>query len=80
MADGVLDRLGELEEAVRRASETLLRLREENGALARERARLAEETETLRREVARLGEERRQVASQIDVILKDIAKLDLGAS
>jgi hypothetical protein len=64
MADGVLERLAQLEEVVRRASDSLVRLREEN--------------EQLRREVARLGDERRQVASQIDVILKDINKLDLG--
>jgi phage shock protein A len=64
MADGVLERLAQLEEAVRRASDSLVRLREEN--------------EQLRREVARLGDERRQVASQIDAILKDIGKLDLG--
>jgi phage shock protein A len=64
MAEGVLERLAQLEEAVRRASASLVRLRDEN--------------EQLRREVARLGDERRQVASQIDAILKDIAKLDLG--
>ena len=64
MADGVLERLAQLEEAVRRASDSLVRLREEN--------------EQLRREVARLGDERRQVASQIDTILKDISKIDLG--
>ena len=66
MADGVLERLAQLEEAVRRASESLIRLRDEN--------------EQLRREVTRLGDERRQVASQIDAILKDIGKLDLGSS
>jgi phage shock protein A len=64
MADGVLERLAQLEEVVRRASDSLVRLREEN--------------EQLRREVARLGDERRQVVSQIDTILKDINKLDLG--
>jgi phage shock protein A len=64
MADGVLERLAQLEEAVRRASDSLVRLREEN--------------EQLRREVARLGDERRQVVTQIDAILKDIGKLDLG--
>ena len=66
MAEGVLERLAQLEEAVRRASDSLVRLRDEN--------------EQLRREVSRLGDERRQVASQIDAILKDIAKLDLGPS
>lgn len=64
-ADGVVERLGELEEAVRRASDALVRLREENAQL--------------RREVARLGDERKQVVAQIDGILRDIAKLDLGA-
>jgi len=65
MADGVLERLAQLEEAVRRASDSLVRLRDEN--------------EQLRREVARLGDERRQVVTQIDAILKDIGKLDLGS-
>jgi uncharacterized protein (DUF3084 family) len=62
--DDVVERLGQLEGAVRRAAEALGRLREEN--------------ERLRREVARLTAERRQVAAQIDAILSDIAKLDLG--
>jgi hypothetical protein len=61
----MVERLGELEEAVRRASDALVRLREENAQL--------------RREVARLGDERKQVVAQIDGILRDIAKLDLGA-
>jgi hypothetical protein len=66
MAETVLERLTQLEDAVRRASDALIRLRDEN--------------EQLRREVARLGDERKQVVSQIDAILKDIAKLDLGSS
>jgi phage shock protein A len=61
--DEVLERLGQLEEAVRRAGETFGRLREEN--------------ERLRRDVARLEGERRQVVTQIDTILKDIGKLGL---
>jgi phage shock protein A len=64
MGDGVLERLAKLEEAVRRASEALARARDEN--------------DRLRREVTRLGEERRQVLAQVDGILSDIAKLDLG--
>ena len=63
-AEGVLERLSQLEEAVRRAGAALSRLRDEN--------------EQLRRETKRLGEERRQVLTQVDGILKDIAKLDLG--
>lgn len=64
MSDPVLDRLAELETAVRRAGDTLARLREEN--------------ERLRRDVARLSDERKQVLAQVDVILKDLARLNLG--
>ena len=64
MSDGVTERLGELEAAVRRAGEAIVQLRDEN--------------DRLKREVTRLGDERRQSLSQIDAILKDIAKLGLG--
>jgi predicted nuclease with TOPRIM domain len=60
-----LDRLVELEAAVRRTGEALARLREDN--------------ERLRRDVRRLEDERRQVLGQVDAILKDLGKLDLGA-
>jgi uncharacterized protein (DUF3084 family) len=63
MSDGVVQRLGQLEEAVRRAAENLTRLREEN--------------ERLKREVARLTAERQQVIGQIDGILDEIAKLEI---
>ncbi|HET9491887.1 MAG TPA: hypothetical protein VFR64_19330 [Methylomirabilota bacterium] len=63
MADTLLDRLGQLEDAVRRAVATLDRLREEN--------------EGLRRELARVAAERKQTVAQIDAILSDINKLDL---
>jgi chromosome segregation ATPase len=63
MSDGVVERLGQLEDAVRRAAEMLSRLREEN--------------ERLRRDVARLTEERRQVLGHIDGILDEIAKLEI---
>ena len=64
MGDAVLDRLGQLENAVRRAAEALARLRDENAGL--------------KRDLARLTDERRQVLSQIDGILEDIAKLEIG--
>ena len=64
MSDVVRERLGELEEGVRRAGALVVRLREDN--------------ERLRREVKRLEDERRQVVAQIDAILKDIGKLDLS--
>ncbi len=63
MGDAVLERLGQLENAVRRAAEALARLREENVRL--------------KRDLARLTDERRQVLSQIDGILDDIAKLEI---
>jgi hypothetical protein len=63
MSDGVVERLGQLEDAVRRAAEMLSRLREEN--------------DRLRRDVARLTEERRQVVGHIDGILDEIAKLEI---
>lgn len=63
MGDSVVDRLAQLEEAVRRAAEALSHLREENAQL--------------KREVKRLGEERKQALGQVDGILKDIAKLEL---
>lgn len=63
MGDAVLERLGQLENAVRRAAEALARLREENVRL--------------KRDLAHLTDERRQVLSQIDSILDDIAKLEI---
>ena len=64
MSDDIAERLTQLEEAVRRAADTLTRLREDN--------------ERLRRDVKRLEDERRQVLGQVDAILKDLGKLDLG--
>ena len=60
----VLERLTQLEEAMRRAAETVGRMREEN--------------DRLRRDVKRMEDERRQVLTQVDAILKDIGKLDLA--
>ena len=64
MSDDVVERLTQLEAAVRRAGETMARMREDN--------------ERLRRDVKRLEDERRQVLTQVDAILKDIGKLDLA--
>jgi septal ring factor EnvC (AmiA/AmiB activator) len=68
--DVVLARLAQLENAVRKAGESLGRLREDN-------ARLSAENAQLKREAAKFGDERRQVLAQIDTLLKDIGKLDL---
>lgn len=64
MNEDILERLTQLEGAVRRAGEAMARLREDN--------------DRLRRDVKRLEDERRQVAAQVDAILKDIGKLDLA--
>jgi hypothetical protein len=64
MNEDVLERLTQLEAAVRRAGEALARMREDN--------------DRLRRDVKRLEDERRQVLTQVDAILKDIGKLDLA--
>jgi predicted nuclease with TOPRIM domain len=62
MAEPLLDRLAQLESGVRRATELIARLREEN-------TRLADEAR-------RLTDERRQVVSQVDGILKELANLE----
>lgn len=59
------ERLTQLEDAVRRAVDAVARLREDN--------------ERLRRDNRRLEDERKQVLVQIDAVLRDIARLDLGS-
>jgi septal ring factor EnvC (AmiA/AmiB activator) len=75
--DAVVARLGQLEDAIRKAGDLLARLRDDNARLGREVARLGDENGQLKREVAKLGDERRHVIGQIDMLLKDIGKLDL---
>jgi FtsZ-binding cell division protein ZapB len=65
MSDSIADRLTQLEAAVGRAAAAIARLREDN--------------ERLRRDNRRLEDERKQMLTQIDAVLRDIAKLDLGA-
>jgi len=60
----IVERLTQLEDAFRRATETVGLMREDN--------------DRLRREVKRLEDERRQILTQVDAILKDIGKLDLA--
>ena len=75
--DVVVARLAQLENAVRKAAETLTRLRDDNARLTGEIKRLGEENAQLKREAGKHGDERRQVLAQIDTLLKDIGKLDL---
>ena len=75
--DAVVARLGQLENAIHKAGELLARLREDNARFGREVARLGDENGQLKRELAKLGDERRQIIGQIDMLLKDIGKLDI---
>ena len=75
--DVLLARLGQLEAMIRKAAETHARLRDDNARLALDAVRLGEENAQLKREVSGLNDERRQVLGQIDMLLKDIGKLDL---
>jgi FtsZ-binding cell division protein ZapB len=62
--DSIAERLTQLEAAVGRAMEAVVRLREDN--------------DRLRRDNRRLEDERKQILAQLDAVLRDIAKLDLG--
>jgi len=75
--DVVVARLAQLENAVRKAAETLARLRDDNARLTGEIKRLGDDNAQLKREASKHGDERRQVLAQIDTLLKDIGKLDL---
>jgi len=73
MEENLTGRLAELDQAVRRAAETIAKLRSERDALA---ARL-EALEPERAELRALRQERKDLLGQIDGILKEIDKLDL---
>jgi predicted nuclease with TOPRIM domain len=62
MGEPLLDRLTQLESGVRRATELIVRLREDN-------KRLTDETR-------RLLDERQQAVAQVDGILKELADLE----
>jgi hypothetical protein len=64
MTEDITERLAQLEDAVRRASDAIVKLRDDN--------------QRLRADLDRLQDERRQSIVQIDSILRDIAKLDLA--
>jgi hypothetical protein len=64
MTEDITERLAQLEDAVRRASDAIVKLRDDN--------------QRLRADMDRLQDERRQSIVQIDSILRDIAKLELA--
>jgi len=86
MAEGLGDRLTQLEQAVRRAADLLARLKAERATLEKRVAEQARELDDLRSradasaeeraELARLRQERREVLAQVDSILKELDKLE----
>jgi chromosome segregation ATPase len=86
MAEALGERLHELEQAVRRATELIARLRAERVALEARVAEQQRELEDLRRrpgspererqELARLREERQEVLAQVEIILKELDQLE----
>lgn len=73
MAENLAERLAELEQAVRRATETIAKVKSERDAL---QARL-DALEPDRAELRQLRQERKDVLAQVDSILKELDKLDL---
>lgn len=86
MAEGLGDRLTQLEQAVRRAADLLARLKAERATLDKRVAEQARELDDLRSrvgasaeeraELARLRQERREVLAQVDSILKELDRLE----
>src|SRR5262249_61022254 len=76
MTEPVGERLEDLEKSVRRAAEVIVMLRKERESL---QAKLAA-GEADRAELQRLRHERKEMLGQINALLKEMEKLDLGAS
>lgn len=86
MAEGLGDRLTQLEQAVRRAADLIARLKAERATLEKRVAEQARELDDLRprvgasaeerAELARLRQERREVLAQVDSILKELDRLE----
>ena len=80
MAEGLTERLEQLEKSVRRAAETITRLRKERDSLQAKvvgvEAKLAA-AEGDRAELTGLRQERKEVLAQVDGILKELDRLDI---
>ena len=86
MAEGLGDRLTQLEQAVRRAADLVTRLKAERATLEKRVAEQARELDDLRSrasasaeeraELARLRQERKEVLAQVDSVLKELDKLE----
>ena len=73
MAENLSGRLDQLEKSVRRAAETIARLKAERDALATRVTAL----EADRPELVALRQERKEVLAQVDGMLKELDKLEL---
>ena len=86
MAEGLGDRLTQMEQAVRRAADLITRLKAERATLDKRVAEQARELDDLRSragasaeeraELARLRQERKEVLAQVDSVLKELEKLE----
>lgn len=56
-AEPILERLAQLEAAVRRAGETIARLRDENGRLLQERKQVLAQVDGILKDLAKLDEQ-----------------------
>ena len=80
MAEGLTERLEQLEKSVRRAAETITRLRKERDNLQAKVAGLEaklQHAEGERAELTSLRQERKEVLAQVDGILKELDRLDI---
>jgi FtsZ-binding cell division protein ZapB len=80
MAEGLMERLEQLEKSARRAAETITRLRKERDGLQAKAAGLEARltnAEGERAELASLRQERKEVLAQVDGILKELDRLDI---
>jgi predicted nucleic acid-binding Zn-ribbon protein len=80
MAEGLTERLEQLEKSVRRAAETITRLRKERDSLQAKVAGVEAKLATAegdRAELASLRQERKEVLTQVDGILKELDRLDI---
>lgn len=80
MAEGLTERLEQLEKSVRGAAETIMRLRKERDSLQAKVAGLEAKLSTAeadRAELASLRQERKEVLVQVDGIIKELDRLDI---
>ena len=80
MAEGLTERLEQLEKSVRGAAETIMRLRKERDSLQAKVAGLETKlgaAEADRAELASLRQERKEVLAQVDGIIKELDRLDI---